>query len=700
MYNPDAKIPVWVKLRRCTSTIENLIQDFFSRHKLPLGTATLEHLLQQGKLLLLLDGLNELPEAFGTEAANFRDRYRRSTSMIVSTRDLSAGGTLGITKTLKMLPLTEPQMQEFVRGYLGEDGDQLFQRLKGDRLRKFAETPLLLWMLCRVFVQNGQVPANLGLAFREFTQLYDQQIQEDAPADSRDQWPKLLRHLAFALMHDKELVEFRLSMPRDEAENLLTDCLQQEGRANVRESAERWLQDLLDYHLLQPVRQPNFEEHVEFSHQLIQEYYSAEYLLRLLPELSDEQLKRDYLNLLKWTEPIALMLALVDVEEQALRVVKLAMDDVDLILGARLAGEVQPAFQATSVGWIDVLAIPMLLKCQCWATSNSDQATSGLLNALGYSDFYIQCLVSKALGQIGSHQAIPGLLSVLEDPDSGVKCNAAYSLGQIGSDQATPGLISALEEPDPVIRASIVHALGQIGSNQAISGLLNALKDSEDSVCNSAIEALGRIRTDQVISELLNALEHSKDSVRSGAAIALGQIGSDRATSRLLEALEDSSSDVCSYSAEALGKIGSEQAVCGLIEALRHPKAIVRKSAVGGLGASEKNDSEIISKLSCLLKDQSVFVRLSAAEVLGATVGEQTVLELIDSTRSLTSGFLNREVNLLVSESEKQALHIVVEEFAEEYCKEVLCYRACHQLSQMTTAARWTALKKLRAVLS
>ncbi|NEQ29518.1 MAG: NACHT domain-containing protein [Leptolyngbya sp. SIO4C5] len=344
--NSDAKIPVLVRLRRCTSSIEALIQDFLVRHQCPLDIEDVSYLLQQGRFLLLLDGRNELPEKFTTEAANFRDRHRNTTPMIVSTRDLSVGGTFDIKKTLKMLPLTESQMQEFVEGYLGEEGKQLFQQLKGDQLRKFAETPLLLWMLCRVFANNGQVPANLGLAFREFTQLYDNDIQTDAPAEAKEQWPKLLRHLAFALMHGQEPTDFRLSMSREEAENLLTEYLQEEGRANAREYAEKWLKELLDYHLIQPVIQPNLEEHIEFRHQMIQEYYAAEALLRRLPELSDAVLKREYLNYLKWTEPIALMLGLVENKAQALRVVRLALDEVDLMLGARLAGEVKSEIQS------------------------------------------------------------------------------------------------------------------------------------------------------------------------------------------------------------------------------------------------------------------------------------------------------------------------------------------------------------------
>ncbi|MEO1427603.1 MAG: hypothetical protein AAFS12_11665 [Cyanobacteria bacterium J06632_19] len=78
---------------------------------------------------------------------------------------------------------------------------------------------------------------------------------------------------------------------------------------------------------------------------------SVEYLLHLLPNLSNQQLKKDYLNLLKWTETLALVLSLVEDEAQALRVVRLALE-VDLMLGARLAGEVKPKFQEKAVNFI------------------------------------------------------------------------------------------------------------------------------------------------------------------------------------------------------------------------------------------------------------------------------------------------------------------------------------------------------------
>jgi hypothetical protein len=64
-------------------------------------------------------------------------------------------------------------------------------------------------------------------------------------------------------------------------------------------------------------------------------------LLRGTEGVSDDELKPEYLNYLKWTEPLALMLELVEDEAQAVRVVRLALE-VDLRLGASLAGAVKP----------------------------------------------------------------------------------------------------------------------------------------------------------------------------------------------------------------------------------------------------------------------------------------------------------------------------------------------------------------------
>ncbi|NEQ53503.1 MAG: NACHT domain-containing protein [Leptolyngbya sp. SIO3F4] len=575
------KIPVLVKLRRCTSTLEHLIQDFFNCHQLPLKVTDIEHLLQQGKLFLLLDGLNELPEAFRTEVANFRDRNRKTTPMIVSTRALSTGGTLGIIQTLKMLPLTELQMQEFVNGYLGKEGNRLFHQLKGDRLRKFAETPLLLWMLCRVFALNGKVPANLGLAFREFTQLYDQQLQADAPAKSRDQWFKLLRHLAFALMQDKDPVKFRLSMPREEAEALLTDCLQQEGRNHSREFAERWLQDLMAYHLLQPVKQPNFEEHIEFRHQLIQEYYAAEYLLRLLPGLSDEELKRDYLNYLKWTETLKMVVLLLETEESLERIVRLARK-VDVLLEEDLLMSIRPDIFKNSDVFNQSLSrehstladlmlypegasLPDILDLNKALSRAIENAYSSFDNTLPESDDVEDTSIySDLVEKIKSFQGF----QPFKRHNQAINRGALDLIGELVKilTQARPGsrirfnsLIEDLDSYDVTKRRLAVH---KISSNKTYINLLVSSGLVERLIyCLNDINILVKEHTRSTLKRIdkpepfIKLIEYSDTLVRRTALEELGRFRSKRVTQILVELVDKG--DFLARRFAALGLIGS-----------------------------------------------------------------------------------------------------------------------------------------------
>ena len=170
--NSAALIPVLVELRYYKTSVLELIRSFFQSHDLSLDRSDIETLLFQGRLLLLMDGLNELPsEESRREVKAFRQTYRK-TPMIFTTRDLGIGGDLNLTRKLEMQPLTSKQMQEFVRSYLPTQGDALLRQL-GARLREFGQTPLLLWMLCVVFKNNqNRIPPNLGSVFRWFTQVY------------------------------------------------------------------------------------------------------------------------------------------------------------------------------------------------------------------------------------------------------------------------------------------------------------------------------------------------------------------------------------------------------------------------------------------------------------------------------------------------------------------------------------------------
>ena len=250
-------------------------------------------------------------------------------------------------------------------------------------------------------------------------------------------------------------------------------------------------------------------EEIEFHHQLFQEYYAGRALLKLLVEkhidaIDDRRLQHFYLNYFKWTEPLAFMLSLLRDEVQAVRVVRLALD-VDLRLGARLAGEVQREFQQRTVGLVDGLDVPGWLKVELLGEARSDEAIPGLLKLVEHSDSDVRGMAADALGKIGDEQAIPGLLKLVEDSDSDVRWRAADALGKIGDEQAIPGLLKLVEHSDSDVRWIAADALGKIGDGQAIPGLLKLLEDSDSDVRRMVADALGKIG-DQAIPGLLKLL--------------------------------------------------------------------------------------------------------------------------------------------------------------------------------------------------
>jgi HEAT repeat protein len=578
-------IPVLVELRFLSdSIILDRIQAFFQRHDLQLDRTEIEDLLFHQRLLLLMDGLNELPsEAARLDVAKFRQDYPK-VSMIFTTRDLSLGGDFGLEKKLEMQPLTEVQMQAFVRSYVPEQAEAMLRQLK-DRLREFGQTPLLLWMLCGLFRQTGQIPANLGEVFRAFTQGYEKNLKADVPVESdRRWWPELLQELAFWMMRGVPFgeeapavdVEFRVAISKAEARQIFAAFLQNK-EAQAEGVAQKYLDDLLRHHLIQP----NGEQ-VEFRHQLIQEYYAAEALLEQLPKLDDTSLKQQYLNFLKWTEPVGLMLTLLQTETHAERVAKLAWD-VNAGLGSRLAGKLQPKLQEKAVKLVEALELPDWLKIQYLGTTRSEKAIPGLLKRLEDSDSDVRRSVAEALGEIRSEAAIPELLKLLKDSAFNVRRSAAEALSEIASAAAISELLKLLEGFNSDVCWIAAEVLGKIGPEAAIPGLLKRLEDSASDVRRSVAQVLGKIRSETAIPELLKLLEHSVFYVRSSAAHALGEIGSEVAIPGLLELLGHPDSEVRRSTADALGEIGAEAAIPGLLELLKHPDFVVRRSAAYAL---------------------------------------------------------------------------------------------------------------------
>ncbi len=568
-----APIPVLIELKSYgESGLWGLIQAALEVYDLYIGVAEIKQLVADKRLLLLADGVNELPEEKARlELATF---CRKQIPMIFTTRDL--GGDLGIEQKLEIQPLRADDVEVFLRDRLPGHDQKRVQELC-DRVRDFGQTPLMVWMLYSVFQGTDEMPTTRGEVYRVFTNLYAERAKEGIPLEESR---SLMEKLAFEMMHSEKPTELRLEISERDAQKLVGD--------------EKTLNHLLKYHLLERQGHPG-NRRIRFCHQSLQEYYAAEALWQKLPDISDYTLKRDYLNYLKWTEAIALLLGLPEItHERAVQIVRLALE-ADWRLGARLAGEVQPKFQEKTIGIVSALKIPDWLKMELW-------------------------------GEMRSEVLVPGLLKTLENGNCNTIQKAAYVLEKHNYVKAIPALLNAINHPSLDFYASynVATNTGKLSSGDGIPILLNALKDLDISARLSAVNSLGVDRSDLLVELLpvfLELLQDENLDIRRTIAEALKNATEQESDIRLktivpelLQAVNDPDLDVFLAVTGALGNLGSTDAILGLVRALKNPDECVRARAAMGLG--NLGSTEAIPDLCQALKEQDALVRDCAAGAL------------------------------------------------------------------------------------
>jgi hypothetical protein len=195
-----------------------------------------------------------------------------------------------------------------------------------------------------------------------------------------------MQSLAATMMHGHTFVDLRLTIDRTEAERELGGIFARE-KYPIRDI----LDDLLKYHLIQKSSLSG----LEFHHQLIQEYWAAEDLLLKLPDLSDEQLKGDYLNYLKWTESLKMLVSLLNTDRQVGRIM-------------RLASEVDPFLEEKLRAVMSLEAEDRYRQRQHEQPLNNDSALSDI--------FDLEAMLHRAIGELRS---LPDSANVAEDVEGG-----------------------------------------------------------------------------------------------------------------------------------------------------------------------------------------------------------------------------------------------------------------------------------------
>ncbi len=170
-----------------------------------------------------------------------------------------------------------------------------------------------------------------------------------------------------------------------------------------------------------------------------------------------------------------------------------------------------------------------------------------------------------------------------------------------------------------------------------------------------AAQALGQIASGQpeVVTTLLQTLSDSDSDVRQAAAQALGQVtsGQPEVVTALLQTLSDSDSDVREAAAKALSQIASGQpeVVTALLQTLSDSNSSVRQAAAQTLGQVTSGQPEVVTALLQALSDFSSSVRQAAAQGLGQVASGQP--EVVTALLQALS-----DSNRLMRETAAQAL--------------------------------------------
>lgn len=302
----DLPIPVFIEANRYSRTFRflDLVES-----ELGISTDEVEKFLNDGKLTLFFDGLNEIAAPLQQEALiDLRNLLKKwpKPKVILSSRK-SGYQNLFEIPTFELQELNDTQIERFLILSFADPqwGRKLFATLKNNsQLMEWARNPLLLRMLSKV-AGSGDIPQNRGQMLMRFISWI---LSREKKTRSTNVETKkdVLSHLAFQMRKAGNVIVLK-----PVAIELIREKLIQLS-PNV--GANDLFQELVENRLLTRTER----DEVRFFHELIQEFFAALELTRLfmLDANSVTKLMEDS----RWEEPIILMAGFLPQKENLIKI--------------------------------------------------------------------------------------------------------------------------------------------------------------------------------------------------------------------------------------------------------------------------------------------------------------------------------------------------------------------------------------------
>ena len=317
-------IPVFIELKSFTSTqidIEKIIVEEFRICGFPSPDQFIAKALEQGKLLILLDGLDEVPTVNTNEVIsqiqNFVDRYDKN-RFIVSCRIAAYRHNFKRFTDVKLADFDDSQIEQFIKNWFHSEADQqaetaqkcweLLQKPEYAAAKELAHTPLLLTFLCLNYDRSQNFPNNRSILYKKALRILLEEWAAEKRIRPEDIYKGLSTELEEILLSEIAYSGFeadKLFFSQREVVEQIKNSLVKNLNAPKHLDGEAVLNAIA---VQQGIVVERAEDVYSFSHLTLQEYLTAQYIAdnNLI-----EQLVTNHLCDRRWREVFLLVAGLV-----------------------------------------------------------------------------------------------------------------------------------------------------------------------------------------------------------------------------------------------------------------------------------------------------------------------------------------------------------------------------------------------------
>ncbi|EKQ69787.1 putative NTPase (NACHT family) [Leptolyngbyaceae cyanobacterium JSC-12] len=359
-------IPVFLELKNFTATeiaIETAIAHEFRICGFPSPDAVTQKLLEQGKLLILFDGLDEVPTKNLDNAIrqiqNFVDQHDKN-RFIASCRIAAYRHNFRRFSDVAMADFTQDQIKEFIFNWFNSDTDReagtaqkcwhLLQKPEYRAARELAQSPLLLTLLCLVYHSSQNFPQNRSVLYRKALRVLLEEWAAEKRIMTDDIYQGLNTELEEVLLSEIAFQGFeanRLFFSQREVVDQIKTFLADNLNAPRHLNGEAVLEAIA---IQQGILVERAQDVFSFSHLTLQEYLTAQYID---DHHLTKQLVKDHLTHERWQE-------------------------VFLLVAGLMRGGADPLLLAMETQAKTYINTPKLRALLTWATEITDNVSEGL----------------------------------------------------------------------------------------------------------------------------------------------------------------------------------------------------------------------------------------------------------------------------------------------------------------------------------